>query len=68
MGRPVTTPGGTTPTARIRAAKGWSQKKMAEEFGVDRGTISRWERGESEPPGPAKILMDKYLAEITEGA
>lgn len=29
----------------IRAALGWSQQRLAEELGVQRNTVNRWEMG-----------------------
>ncbi len=31
--------------ARLRRIRKWTQEKVADAIGVDRGTISRWERG-----------------------
>ncbi|MDL2279967.1 helix-turn-helix transcriptional regulator [Desulfovibrio sp. OttesenSCG-928-G11] len=63
MGRPVSVPGGETAAARLRRLKGWSQAQMAAEFGVSQPTIGRWERGEMEPGGPAKKLLERLLSE-----
>lgn len=35
--------------AEERATRGWSQQRTADELGVDRKTVGRWESGESSP-------------------
>lgn len=37
-----------TPTElkKLRAALGWSQQRLADELGVARNTVNRWEMGE----------------------
>ena len=47
--------------AQRRKALGYSQDAFAEVLGVDRSTVARWERGESEPlpyirPKLARVL------------
>jgi transcriptional regulator with XRE-family HTH domain len=46
-----------------REKRGWSQQEMAAELGVDQATVSRIERGVSEPNGPVKRLLDRLMAE-----
>lgn len=59
-----------SPLAKCRRALGYSQERLAEELGVDRTTVARWERGETEPqpenrPMIARILQ-LDLAELAE--
>ncbi len=35
--------------AQRRRAAGYSQEQLAERLGIERSTVSRWERGETEP-------------------
>ena len=35
---------------RARLVLGWTQSQFAEQFEVDDGTVSRWERGSCVPP------------------
>ena len=35
--------------ARLRAQRGWSQEKLAEELGVSRQAVQKWERGAGTP-------------------
>ncbi|NEA74785.1 helix-turn-helix domain-containing protein [Streptomyces sp. SID13588] len=56
-------------TARHRLAKrrkelGYSQEKFAEQLGVDRTTVGRWERGEITPHPPSRPAM-AILLEVT---
>lgn len=52
-----------TPThlKSLRAALGWSQTRLAEELGVRRNTITRWEMGLNPIPSMAQRLL-KTLA------
>jgi transcriptional regulator with XRE-family HTH domain len=51
-----------------REQRGWSQEKVAEELGVDRVTVSRWERGISLPypyyREKLSILFSKDVQEL----
>jgi transcriptional regulator with XRE-family HTH domain len=42
----------------IRLAAGVGQKRLADELGVDRVTVARWERGARRPRG---ALLVRYL-------
>ncbi len=41
--------------ASARKAKDWSQDKLSDESGVDRSTISRWERRLTDKPEPEHV-------------
>lgn len=42
---------------RRRVALGWSQHRLAQELGVNRSTITKWESGQHPiPPMAAKLL------------
>lgn len=45
---------------QFRTDRGWSQKRMAVEFGVTQPTIAKWEAG-AIPPELAVKLLDQYL-------
>lgn len=56
----------------IRLAAGVSQQRLADELGVQRNTISRWEAGERHPSPSlraryARVLL-QLAAEISEAA
>lgn len=38
-----------------RKRKGWDQEKLADEAGLNRSTIVRWERGLASSPNPAQV-------------
>lgn len=42
----------------IRAALGWSQTRLAEELGVKRNTVTRWEMGLNPIPPMAEKLLN----------
>ncbi len=49
------------PTVRqLRQARGWTQQDVAEQLGVDRDMVSRWERGERVP----RARMRQRLEEL----
>jgi DNA-binding transcriptional regulator YiaG len=52
-----------TPAAlkSLRASLGWSQHRLAEELGVQRNTVNRWEMGTN----PIPSMAEKLLATIT---
>jgi transcriptional regulator with XRE-family HTH domain len=65
--------------ARRRAAMGFTQESLAEQLGIDRSTVGRWERGTMTPqpwnqPDLAKALnisldtLDRLLAEAPNAA
>jgi DNA-binding transcriptional regulator YiaG len=51
----------------LRDRLGWNQDQLGSYCGVDRSTVSRWEK---EPPtkGPALILLRQLQARAAEGA
>ena len=44
----------------LRTKKQWSQKQMAENFGLTPGAIAHWELGSKYPSGPALKLLELY--------
>lgn len=44
-------------------ALGFNQPRLADELGVDQGTVSKWINGKSNPSGPVLKLIDRMLAE-----
>ncbi|MCD1644302.1 helix-turn-helix domain-containing protein [Aurantimonas coralicida] len=51
---------------RLRSSLGLKQTAMADRFGVDRSTLSRWESGVSRPRGAALKLLEAMLAEAAQ--
>ncbi len=47
----------------IRLVLGITQLELGRQMGVDRRTIQRWERGETEINGPAEVLMNQLKTE-----
>ena len=47
----------------IRLVLGITQLELGIQMGVDRRTIQRWERGETEINGPAEVLMNQLKTE-----
>lgn len=47
----------------FRESIGWSQEKLADELGVDRSNVSRWENGKSSLRGPARKVLERLIAE-----
>ncbi|HET8941971.1 MAG TPA: helix-turn-helix domain-containing protein [Rudaea sp.] len=41
----------------IRAKVGMSQLEFAASFGISVGTLRHWERGDRQPQGPARVLL-----------
>lgn len=41
----------------LRAALGWSQQRLADELGVARNTVARWEMGLNKIPPLAERLL-----------
>ena len=50
----------------IRTAVGVSQVRLAAEIGVHRVTLVRWESGEHEPRGPARIAYAQLLEQLRQ--
>jgi phage repressor protein C with HTH and peptisase S24 domain len=51
---------------RIEAARqklGWSQTQLAQKCGTSAMAVSRWERGENEPPGRAYVTIGNALGD-----
>lgn len=48
----------------VRTLMGHSQRQMAKEFGVAPGTISLWEKGERQMPGPALKLLEIFESNL----
>ncbi len=51
---------------KIEAARhrlGWSQSQLAQRCGTSAMAVSRWERGENEPPGPAYAVLGKLVGD-----
>lgn len=42
---------------KLRASLGWSQSRLAEELGVQRNTVNRWEMGVNRIPPMAEKLL-----------
>jgi DNA-binding XRE family transcriptional regulator len=57
-----------TPQTRraIRLAARVSQVRMANELGVHRATLIRWENGDQEPSGDARIAYAQLLKDLRE--
>jgi putative transcriptional regulator len=59
-GRPVKarihTPA-TIDVKAIRAKVGMTQTEFASAFGISVGTLRHWERGDRQPHGPARVLL-----------
>jgi transcriptional regulator with XRE-family HTH domain len=47
--------------AEVRKARGFTQEGFADAVGVDRRTVGRWERGESEPQPPQRPKVAEVL-------
>lgn len=46
----------------LRASLGWSQSRLAEELGVRRNTVNRWEMGTNPIPPIAEKLLATIVA------
>lgn len=46
----------------LRKKNGWSQADLAALFPIQQSTISRWERGVTEPIGLYAVRLDEMLA------
>ena len=49
---------------RTRLAKGWSQEKAAEDLGVHRVTLARWETRAFPLEGMARRLVELWIESI----
>ncbi|GJM08360.1 MAG: transcriptional regulator [Lysobacteraceae bacterium] len=47
----------------IRAKVGMSQSEFAISFGISLGTLRHWERGDRQPQGPARVLLNVLAKE-----
>lgn len=47
----------------IRNNVGMSQSDFAASFGISLGTLRHWERGDRQPHGPAKVLLNVLAKE-----
>ena len=50
---------------QIRKRLGWSQERLARELGLSFSTISRWERGESNPSPAAQRLLNQLIQSVS---
>jgi DNA-binding XRE family transcriptional regulator len=48
---------------RLREALGMTQEQFGDRIGVDKMTVSRWERGTMKPSGPARKAIEKLRKE-----
>jgi putative transcriptional regulator len=42
----------------IRSNVGMTQREFAASFGISLGTLRHWERGDRQPRGPARVLLN----------
>jgi putative transcriptional regulator len=47
----------------IRRKVGMSQSEFATSFGISLGTLRHWERGDRQPHGPARVLLNVLAKE-----
>lgn len=47
----------------IRSKVGMSQSEFATSFGISLGTLRHWERGDRQPHGPARVLLNVLAKE-----
>ncbi len=47
----------------IRRQVGMSQSEFATSFGISLGTLRHWERGDRQPQGPARVLLNVLAKE-----
>ena len=52
----------------IRDAAGVSQQQLADELGVNRVTVARWELGERTPRGELRLRYTDLLDELQEAS
>lgn len=48
---------------KFRKAKGMPQYEFCKFFGVNQGTVCKWEKGSQQPHGSAAIILTKMMAE-----
>lgn len=48
---------------KLRERKDWSQQRLADHLGVDQGTVSKWENDKGVPSGPARKLLEQFMAD-----
>lgn len=49
------------PLRQAREARGLTQEVLADRCGVTKQAVSAWERSESQPQGPARMLLSAAL-------
>lgn len=47
----------------IRSKVGMTQREFAASFGISLGTLRHWERGDRQPHGPARVLLNVVAKE-----
>ena len=47
----------------VRSKVGMSQRELAASFGISLGTLRHWERGDRQPYGPARVLLNVVAKE-----
>jgi len=59
----------------VRNKVGMTQRQFAASFGISLGTLRHWERGDRQPHGPARVLLnvldrrpDAVIGALTESA
>ena len=45
----------------LRQERGWSQRRLAAELGVDHATVGRWESGASEPTAALRVRLEVFI-------
>ncbi len=53
---------------RLRERFGWSQAELARRLGTDAGTVSRWERGVTQPRAAHRSRLSALLGESTDAS
>lgn len=52
---------------KFRKDIGWSQEKLADELGVDRSSVSRWENNKSSLRRPVIKVLEQLIGDIKKG-
>lgn len=52
---------------KFRKDIGWSQEKLADELGVDRSSVSRWENNKSSLRRPVIKVLERLIGDIKKG-
>lgn len=60
-GRPRTTPDANNPVASLRRSRGWSQAETASMLGISRQSVSDYETGTRQAPGPVRLLCQMLM-------